>query len=325
MNADALLSRLGAGVWRCLAPGSLVLGLLAAGCAEPLQSHRASSGKEYFSTQKYGAASPRVVVSGDIPRGGGAYLVGRPYTIAGRTYYPAENPNYTAEGTASWYGDAFNGRKTANGEIYDMNAISAAHPTMPLPSYARVTNVANGYSIIVRVNDRGPYHGGRVMDVSSRVADALNFKNAGTGHVKIEYIGRAPIEGSSDRQLYASLRTDGGAASIDGAPAGPTLFASAAPAPAPPPQQVASAEIIAPARPPRVAPEASRLASAEPAPPETLSAPRNSKPMPLPPLRPYDLGTIPDAGRPIASALSPIAVTPPPRPLQALADPSSLY
>ncbi len=133
-----------------------------------------------------------------VPRGGGQYLVGHPYTIAGRTYYPSENSAYSAVGMASWYGDAFQGRRTANGEVYDKSSLSAAHPTMPLPSYARVTNLANGYSIIVRVNDRGPFHGGRVMDVSSRVADLLDFKSVGTTRVKVEYVGRAPLEGSDD-------------------------------------------------------------------------------------------------------------------------------
>ncbi len=90
---------------------------------------------------------------------------------------------------ASWYGDAFHGRRTANGEVYDMRSLTAAHPTMPLPSYARVTNLSNGYSVIVRVNDRGPYHGGRVMDVSSRVADVLDFKSTGTAKIKVEYVG----------------------------------------------------------------------------------------------------------------------------------------
>ena len=97
----------------------------------------------------------------------------------GDRYYPAENPSYTAIGMASWYGAAFHGRRTANGEVYDMASLSAAHPTMPLPSYARVTNLGNGYSVIVRVNDRGPYHAGRVMDVSSRVADVLDMKAHG--------------------------------------------------------------------------------------------------------------------------------------------------
>ena len=116
-----------------------------------------------------------------VPRGGGQYLVGRPYTVAGRRYVPAENPSYSAVGMASWYGAAFHGRRTANGEVYDMASLSAAHPTMPLPSYARVTNLGNGYSVIVRVNDRGPYHAGRVMDVSSRVADILDMKAHGHG------------------------------------------------------------------------------------------------------------------------------------------------
>ena len=90
---------------------------------------------------------------------------------------------------ASWYGAAFHGRRTANGEIYDMASLSAAHPTMPLPSYARVTNLGNGYSVVVRVNDRGPYHAGRVTDVSSRVADILDMKAMGTARVKIDYVG----------------------------------------------------------------------------------------------------------------------------------------
>ena len=101
--------------------------------------------------------SPKVVADGEpVPRGGGTFKLGNPYTINGRTYYPAHDPAYRAEGIASWYGRDFHGRQTANGEVYDMNAISAAHPTMPLPSYARVTNLENGRSIIVRVNDRGP-------------------------------------------------------------------------------------------------------------------------------------------------------------------------
>ena len=117
--------------------------------------------------------------------------------------------SYTVVGMASWYGAAFHGRRTANGEVYDMGSITAAHPTMPLPSYARVTNLDNGYSVIVRVNDRGPYHGGRVMDVSSRAADVLGFKGAGTAKIKVDYVGRAPMEGSDDNTLLASLRTDG--------------------------------------------------------------------------------------------------------------------
>ena len=108
------------------------------------------------------SSSPRVVGPGEpVPKGGGSYTVGKPYQVGGRTYVPEENPRYRAEGLASWYGDDFHGRLTANGEVYDMHGISAAHPTLPMPSYVRVTNLGNGRSLIVRVNDRGPYHSDR--------------------------------------------------------------------------------------------------------------------------------------------------------------------
>ena len=205
-----------------------------AGCAQPPSQH-ARRGSEFFSVARYGPASPRVVDDGEpVPRGGGQYLVGHPYTIAGRTYYPSENTHYAAVGMASWYGDAFHGRRTANGEVYDMRSLSAAHPTMPLPSYARVTNLGNGYSMIVRVNDRGPYSPGRIMDVSSRVADMLDFKSAGTAKVKVEYVGPAPLAGTDDDTLVASLRTDGRPATLDGSPASATLVADAEPQQAPP-------------------------------------------------------------------------------------------
>jgi rare lipoprotein A len=214
--------------WR----GAISLGVAAwalAGCAPPPAPHVSySHGHEHFSQSKYGHASRKVVADGEaVPHGGGQYLVGHPYTVAGRRYYPAENPSYTAVGMASWYGAAFHGRRTANGEVYDMASLSAAHPTMPLPSYARVTNLQNGYSVIVRVNDRGPYHAGRVMDVSSRVADVLDMKAMGTAKVKVDYVGAAPMEGSDDSQLLASLRTDGSPANMIGYSA-PVMMASAA-------------------------------------------------------------------------------------------------
>ncbi|MEP9379047.1 septal ring lytic transglycosylase RlpA family protein [Aquabacter sp. CN5-332] len=160
---------------------------------------------------KYGvSASPRVVADGEpVPKGTGAYRVGKPYTIAGRTYYPAENPNYKAMGIASWYGDDFHGRLTANGEVFDRTSISAAHPTLPMPSYVRVTNLKNNKSIIVRINDRGPYHADRIIDVSHKTADLLGFQGNGIARVKVEYVGRAPLEGSDDRKLMATLRDDG--------------------------------------------------------------------------------------------------------------------
>ena len=170
----------------------------------------ASSGKFAGGVDpKYGvSSSPRVVAFGDpVPKGGGIYRVGKPYTVAGQVYVPEEDTHYRAEGLASWYGDDFHGRLTANGEVFDMASLTAAHPTMPMPSYARVTNLSNGKSLIVRVNDRGPYHGNRVMDVSSRAADLLEFKGNGIARVRVEYVGRAPLEGSDDRQLIATLRT----------------------------------------------------------------------------------------------------------------------
>src|ERR1035437_8651475 len=169
---------------------------------------------------KYGvSSSARVVEPGQpVPKGGGVYRVGKPYLVGGREYVPQEDVNYSAVGLASWYGDDFHGRYTANGEIFDMASISAAHPTMPLPSYARITNLANHRSIIVRVNDRGPYAAGRVMDVSARAAEMLDFKRMGTASVKVDYIGPAGLDGSDEQILVASLRTDGRPAEINGQP-----------------------------------------------------------------------------------------------------------
>ena len=157
---------------------------------------------------RYGvAASARAVEPGQpVPKGGGVYRIGKPYTVAGRVYVPEENTNYSAEGMASWYGDDFHGRYTANGEIFDMASISAAHPTLPLPSYVRVTNLANRRSIVVRVNDRGPYARDRILDVSVKTAELLGFYGHGVTRVKVEYVGRAPVEGSDDRKLIATLR-----------------------------------------------------------------------------------------------------------------------
>ena len=280
-----------------------------AGCAQqPQQRVTQQRSKEYFPEGKYGTASPRVVADGEaVPRGGGRYLVGRPYTIAGRTYYPSERQaGYTVTGNASWYGAAFHGRRTANGEIYDRHAISAAHPTMPLPSYARVTNLKNGHSIIVRVNDRGPYHGGRVLDMSQRAAEMLDYKNSGTARVKVEYVAPAGLAGSDDRKLIASLRTDGQPATMDGTPTGsPVMVAQRQPAP----QRLALVE----QQEMRQQPVEMRTVQPQfqPAPPQPAQTTIAAVPAtttafaptaPLPPSRPFDLGTIPGAGVPVAAA-----------------------
>src|SRR5262245_28154263 len=157
---------------------------------------------------KYGvSSSPRVVEYGDpVPKGGGTYRIGKPYMVAGITYVPEENPNYRVEGLASYYGQDFHGRRTANGEVFDMDSLSAAHPTLPIPCYARVTNMANHKSVIVRVNDRGPYHGNRIIDVSMKTAHVLGFRQHGVARVRLEFVRPAPLDGSDDRILLATRR-----------------------------------------------------------------------------------------------------------------------
>jgi rare lipoprotein A len=315
--------------------GALAMG----GCSQaPAPQHQARHSKEYFPSSIYGPASERVIADGeDVPKGGGQYLVGHAYTVAGKTYVPSER-KYAGVGLASWYGDAFHGRRTANGEIYDRTSISAAHPTMPLPSYARVTNLRNHHSIIVRVNDRGPYHGGRVMDLSARAAEALEYKHIGTARVKVEYVGRASISGSDDRKLMATLRVDGQPAQLDDFAFSSTRLAEqrdlpgSAPttrpdrateiaaleqpesagqgrgevrgeqraAPLPSLRRVEAAESADPASPVPVSkvPLAERLALAELS---EAAAPLPKNP-PLPPQRPFDLGTIPGAATPISIA-----------------------
>jgi rare lipoprotein A len=130
--------------------------------------------------------------------------------------HPQTHQRYSVVGMASWYGTDFHGHPTANGEIFDMRSLSAAHRTMPLPSYARVTNLGNGRSIVVRVNDRGPFVGRRILDVSARVAGLLQFGPAGVAKVRVDYLGKAPAPGSDGPALMASLQTGG-------APAAATL------------------------------------------------------------------------------------------------------
>ena len=166
--------------------------------------------KEYFAESAYGVkASPRLVASGPVPKGGGRYMVGKPYVVKGKTFVPKENPGYDKVGVASWYGDAFHGRMTANGELYDKEHLSAAHPTLPLPSYARVTNLNTGSSVVVRINDRGPFHKGRIIDLSRKTADMLDMKHSGTGEVRVQYIGPARMDGHDMPFLMASYTRKG--------------------------------------------------------------------------------------------------------------------
>lgn len=198
--------------------------------------------KNKFDPKRYGVAgSPRMVAEGKaVPKGGGRSVVGKPYKIAGKWYKPKLDPRYDKVGSASWYGKTFHGRQTANGEIFDMNALTAAHTTMPLPSYARVTNVKNGRSVIVRVNDRGPFHGNREIDLSKRVAELLDFKSRGTAKVRVQYVGKARLDGRDSRYLMASYRGPGSRGTqFAQAPVDPLVY-GAAPVPASRPYIAAS-------------------------------------------------------------------------------------
>lgn len=299
--------------------GVVGVGLLAANCAANTgRKHYASREVGAFPESKYGKASPRVVADGQpVPKGGGRYLVGHPYSVAGREYRPHLNPHYSRVGLASWYGEAFHGRRTANGEVYDAASISAAHPTMPLPSYARVTNLQNHRSMVVRVNDRGPFHGGRIMDVSERVAYYLNFKSYGTAKVRVDYIGPASLAGSDDRKLLATLRTG------DDAPApfgrNPVMVASAdLGAPAARSESVIAPAPVVPARESVIASAAlpEQPASAPLAPRDPQEAFRMAAGIPLPPDRPFESGPGLPAAAPAVqvAALQPPHMATPPAP-----------
>jgi rare lipoprotein A len=125
----------------------------------------------------------------------GATGTNAPYQVGGIWYVPHEQPNYDETGIASWYGDAFQLKATADGEIFDMNQFSAAHTTLPLPSLVEVTNLDNGRKLVVRVNDRGPFVGGRIIDLSHAAARELGYDRAGTAHVRVKYVGPAPLAG----------------------------------------------------------------------------------------------------------------------------------
>jgi rare lipoprotein A len=122
-----------------------------------------------------------------------AYIVGQPYQVGGRTYYPREDFDYDRTGTASWYGSDFHGRRTANGETYDMNALTAAHTTLPMPTIVRVTNLDNGRSVVVRVNDRGPFIDGRIIDLSRAGARELGFEGQGIARVRVTVMREASL------------------------------------------------------------------------------------------------------------------------------------
>ncbi len=167
----------------------VLLGAVAAGCG----SSSSGGGSRYSISQDRAPArgidpdSIPEVVPGPVIRTGAGNR--SPYTVLGRTYtvLPTE-AGYSERGTASWYGEKFHGHKTSNGEIFDMYQVSAAHKSLPIPSFLRVTNLDNNRSIVVRVNDRGPFHGDRIVDLSYAAAVKLGFADRGTARVQLEAI-----------------------------------------------------------------------------------------------------------------------------------------
>ena len=182
--------------------------MILAGCS----SEKSRSSRDPFA----GKGSPYYSGKGPLPRGGGRYLIGDPYQVAGRWFTPREQPGYDKKGLASWYGEAFHRRQTSNGEYFDMAMLSAAHATLPLPSYAKVTNLENGSSVVVRINDRGPFVDTRVIDLSKRSADVLGFKRQGTAMVRVQYIGPAPLndQGPHLAMMNERLREGAGVRSL---------------------------------------------------------------------------------------------------------------
>ncbi|MFM9848252.1 MAG: septal ring lytic transglycosylase RlpA family protein [Hyphomicrobiaceae bacterium] len=191
----------------------MTLGVLALGLTACSGGGGRISNSRYDSRTGVSASARLISPGNPVPKGGGHYKLGVPYKVSGRWYIPREEPNYDRTGIASWYGSDFHGRATANGEIYDMAGLTAAHPTLPLPSYAYVTNLENGRTVLVRINDRGPYANDRVIDLSREVARVLGSEGQGLARVRVRYAGRAPLNGDDrhERTYLASQPWFGGA------------------------------------------------------------------------------------------------------------------
>lgn len=286
-NRSSSTPRAPIGRCRYLIPSALILAAALMGCEMRMPGANLWSGESH----KLG---PRIIPLGQpAPKGGGVYKVSAPYRLNGVVYRPREVDRFDEDGIASWYGEMFHGRRTANGEIYDMEALTAAHPTLPLPSYARVTNPRNGRSLVVRINDRGPYARGRIIDLSWAVASLLQIHVAGTAPVRVQYLGPAPLDGNDgyERRVLAGQpwagpriayarspakairyrHADAELSQADPEPEARLRFAAATQAPAMPERNAARE---APATPPAARPRPSALAEKFAARTETRSAPK---------------------------------------------------
>jgi rare lipoprotein A len=170
-----------------------------------------------------GVGSPVYPGSGPLPKGGGKYLIGAPYEVAGWKYHPRADPGYDKVGQASWYGPQFHRRMTSNGEWFDMDYLSAAHPTLPLPSYVKVTNLENGRAVVVRVNDRGPFVGDRIIDMSRKSAEVLGFRQRGKANVRVQYLGPAPLNDRGGDLIAMNRRVRDGGGPLEVATTNPAV------------------------------------------------------------------------------------------------------
>lgn len=167
-----------------------------------------------------------------LPSGNGVYKIGQPYEEDGSWYYPREQPEYDETGIASWYGPNFHHKRTANGELFDADGLTAAHPTLPMPVNVRVTNLENGKSLVLRVNDRGPFSHNRIIDVSERAAQLLGFHEKGTAEVRVTYLARADLPGVAPVEAPAAVAT-----AVTAAPSEPVRMAALDPVAAAPATQ----------------------------------------------------------------------------------------
>lgn len=208
------------------------VGLLAAGLAACGGGSRGPSTGATTTSPQGGAITSQVPDKA-------VYKVGAPYQINGVTYYPSEDFNYDETGVASWYGPGFHAKLTANGEDYDQNEMTAAHRTLPMPSFVRVTNLDNGRVVVLRVNDRGPYARGRIIDISRRGAQLLGFDQAGTARVRVQVLT------NESRQMADALRSQGRTAPDAASKGSGTLIARVAPPPTDPKASAAPRSSVA--------------------------------------------------------------------------------
>ena len=198
----------------------------------------------------------------------GIYKLGQPYQIQGRWYYPEFDPDYDRVGVASWYGEPFHGRATANGERFDRRIVTAAHPTLPLPSVVRVVNLANHRELVVRVNDRGPFVGDRLIDLSQEAARQLGFERDGLAQVRVQFVRLADANGvppqPTTRRARAPMPEGPAERSPQLVATAPVQGPMAERLPEPSPQLVATAPVQEP-MPERLAEPSPQLVAAAPA------------------------------------------------------------